>query len=367
MLTDKYNGMELSEKFYHEIVAPILQEQFPDVPYAAGLLGPGSEVLGFDDVMSQDHHWGVRMLLFLQDSDHNNLKTEIREVLSENLPYTFEGVPVHWSQPDPEDSNNQFPREITEGLVNHRVEIYSVNSFLQQFLGISFPQAHVLTDLEWLALSEQRLLEFTSGKVFYDSVGELTKARKLLSYYPENVQVYCILAEWNNIFQEMAFIGRTGYVSDDLGSRVITAKLVKLGMKLLFLVNRRYVPYPKWFGSAFELLNHAEVVKPHLERALKTDAWKDRENHLVDALLEIAKAHWLEGVVEEVEISKDVFFSRSFIIPDVKNIQKALKLKLKPPFDEFRYHLGSLTTIIENTDIICSSELVNKLLNFTKT
>jgi len=32
---------------------------------AAGIIGSGSEVLGFDDEMSSDHHWGPRTMLFL--------------------------------------------------------------------------------------------------------------------------------------------------------------------------------------------------------------------------------------------------------------------------------------------------------------
>jgi hypothetical protein len=35
-------------------------------PHAAALLDSGSEVLGFDDAMSTDHHWGPRVLLLLE-------------------------------------------------------------------------------------------------------------------------------------------------------------------------------------------------------------------------------------------------------------------------------------------------------------
>jgi hypothetical protein len=45
-------GLELSEGFYREAVAPLLPA---DLPHSAALLGSGSEVLGFDDEMSRDH------------------------------------------------------------------------------------------------------------------------------------------------------------------------------------------------------------------------------------------------------------------------------------------------------------------------
>jgi hypothetical protein len=56
-------GLELSRNFYHELVRPILDVDFPGLLYSAALLGRGSEVLGFDDEMSTDHDWKLRVLL----------------------------------------------------------------------------------------------------------------------------------------------------------------------------------------------------------------------------------------------------------------------------------------------------------------
>lgn len=43
------SGLELSRRFFHEAVRPLVTSLFPDLHYAAALLGQGSEVLGFDD------------------------------------------------------------------------------------------------------------------------------------------------------------------------------------------------------------------------------------------------------------------------------------------------------------------------------
>lgn len=40
-------GLELSRRFFHELVCPLLTGAFPGLCYAAALLGPGSEVLSF--------------------------------------------------------------------------------------------------------------------------------------------------------------------------------------------------------------------------------------------------------------------------------------------------------------------------------
>ena len=60
------NGIQLSEGFYLEAVRPLLEQYFPGLPHAAALLGNGSEVLGYDDATSTDHHWGPRMQLFVR-------------------------------------------------------------------------------------------------------------------------------------------------------------------------------------------------------------------------------------------------------------------------------------------------------------
>ncbi len=49
------NGLRLSELFYTEAVKPILNARFPNLDYSAGLIGTGSEVLGFDTPQSMDH------------------------------------------------------------------------------------------------------------------------------------------------------------------------------------------------------------------------------------------------------------------------------------------------------------------------
>lgn len=58
-------GLELSRGFFADLVQPLLEDAFPDLRYSAALIGHGSEVLGFDTVMSTDHHWGPRVMLFL--------------------------------------------------------------------------------------------------------------------------------------------------------------------------------------------------------------------------------------------------------------------------------------------------------------
>lgn len=48
-------GRALSEGFFFDAAKPLLDAHFPDLVYSAGLLGFGSDVLGYDDSTSTDH------------------------------------------------------------------------------------------------------------------------------------------------------------------------------------------------------------------------------------------------------------------------------------------------------------------------
>ena len=96
-MPDFIPGLKLSELFYSEAARPILETFFPQVSYSAALLGWGSEVLGYDDVRSSDHHWGPR---FLSTEDLKQHKSDIRETLSQNLPHRFRGYSTSFGEPD---------------------------------------------------------------------------------------------------------------------------------------------------------------------------------------------------------------------------------------------------------------------------
>jgi len=127
--------------------------------------------------------------------------------------------------------------------INHGVMFFTVRAFFNDVLG--FDPDEELRASDWLTFPEQCLRSVTSGRVFHDGLGQLEPIRARLRYYPHDVWLYLVAAQWRRISQEEPFMGRCGQVGDELGSRLVAARLVRDLMKLCFLMERQYAPYTR--------------------------------------------------------------------------------------------------------------------------
>src|SRR5262245_19954174 len=110
-------GLKLCHLFYRKEIRPILRKELPQLRYSAALIGWGSEVLGFDTPMSRDHHWGPRVLLFLDKRDELRFKNRINQILSDKLPCEFLGYSTNFGKPD--IGGVRHPVKIKHGPVDH--------------------------------------------------------------------------------------------------------------------------------------------------------------------------------------------------------------------------------------------------------
>ena len=273
-------GLLLNQAFYWEAVRPILDSQFPGLAHSAALIGWGSDVLGLDTPASRDHGWGPRLVLFLDPSHFEAERPAIYEALCQRLPVRFRGYSTHYSQPDPGDNGTQATRDLEHGPVNPMIPIDTIDRFWKASLGVGAYQA--LTPRHWLTFQEQSLLSLTAGKVYFDGLG-LEVVRRRFAYYPRDVWVYLLAAQWQLISQEEAFVGRAHSVGDEVGSRVIAARLVHQIMGLCFLYEKRYAPYSKWFGTVFKQLACYSRMGPLLEGVLTAGDYPQREASLAAA------------------------------------------------------------------------------------
>ncbi len=343
-------GARLAELLYRTCVAPILDEHVDSIPHAAGLLDQGSEVLGYDDEMSTDHHWGPRVLLFVRERDADRADA-IRRVMSHRLPVEIDGVPTHYT-PDPAEPGTRHPTPITEGPVDHRVEVHTVPGFFDAYLGVDVTTP--LTPVDWLSVSEQRLRTVTSGPIFHDDIG-LGAVRDRFEYYPRDVWLYQLASAWTRIGQDEHLMGRAGIAGDELGSAVIGARLVRDLMRLTFLMSRRYAPYAKWFGTAFGELPLAETLMRPLTSAMQAPTWDRREAGLVEAYEIVAAAHGDLGLTREMPTRAMRFHGHPFRVIAMHGFARALADEITDPTVRgltTRPLVGGLDLVSDSTDLV---------------
>ncbi|HWS88903.1 MAG TPA: DUF4037 domain-containing protein [Pyrinomonadaceae bacterium] len=344
-------GLELSRLFFEEAVRPALAAEFPALRYAAALLGSGSEVLGFDTEMSADHGWGPRVDLFVEEKDFG-LRDSIREALRHRLPRRLRGYPTSFTEPDPNDNGVQHLDAREEGPVNHKVELMTPRGFFLNYLAFDINEE--IEPADWLTFPEQKLRTVGSGGVFHDEIG-LEEVRRRFDYYPRDVWLYQLASAWARVGQEEHLMGRAGLVGDEIGSALIGARLVRDLMRLCFLSERTYAPYPKWFGTAFKQLSCAGALSPHLRAALAADTWQGRERHLVEAYRIVAEMHNRLGVTEPLPTEPRDFFGRPFRVIELHGFAARI---LERIVDErvrriaARRPIGGIDTFSDSTDLV---------------
>ncbi|MEU4240129.1 DUF4037 domain-containing protein [Actinoplanes sp. NPDC026619] len=264
------NGISLARQFYLSQVQPGLAS----VPHAAALLGPGSEVLGYDDEVSPDHDFGPRVQVFYIDRD-------------------------------------------------------TVGEFFVQLLGFD-PGAGVSV-ADWLLTPTQLLASLTRGAVFHDPADTLHRRRAALEWYPDDVWRYALAAGWLKVSQEEAFVGRTGSTGDTLGSRLLAARLAREMVRLSFLISRRWAPYAKWLGRAFRELPLAAQVGPQLTAALSAASWREREDALCTAGSVLAAATNELGLCPALDPSPRQFYNRDIRVLQAERYTIALAAEITDP------------------------------------
>jgi hypothetical protein len=301
-------GIRLCGLFYEEAVRPILAAAFPALSYSAALIGSGSDVLGYDTVRSTDHEWGPRLLLFVDEQAYADVAAPIQAVLGQRLPREFSGYSTHFGEPDADGVRVRATHD--SGPVAHKVEVLTPHQFCLDRLGVD-PRGGLLLQ-DWLMLPQQKLLEFTAGRVYHDGLGEIAEMRAQLAYYPRDVWLYLLAAQWQRISQQEPFVGRTGEVGDEMGSQLVAGTLVRDLMRLCFLMERRYAPYTKWFGTAFSRLDAAPLLTPSLQGVLRAGTWQERERHLCAAYEAVARRHNALGITETLAEHVTFFHDRPF-------------------------------------------------------
>ena len=150
-------------------------------------------------------------------------------------------------------------------------------------------------------------------------------------------------------------MGRAGIVGDEIGSALIAARLVRDLMRLCFLMEKQYPPYPKWFGSAFAQLECAELLMPLLHRVLMAATWSERQEFLVTAYEIVATKQNTLQITDVLVPKVSHFHERPFLVIDGGRFANALREKISDPIVKRiadKWIIGSVDQFSDSTDFL---------------
>jgi hypothetical protein len=268
-------GLEISREYIQEVILPGLRVEIGDEidRLAVAVIGTGSDVQGWDDEISRDHHWGPRATIFFRREDEDTLGPQIKSFLHHNLPGTYRDY------------------EVVVGLEDLiGVCCTSIESFFEFFLGTStLPE----TDLDWIKLCETDLQHVTGGDVVIDGHGELTHRREVLHYYPETVWKkriadWCCYATGRDAPYNLYRVAKR---NDPITRAHYLSQCLRRQMELCFMLNRKYAPYPKWLNRQFrQLPRYAESMAPIIDEAFAEPDGRKQVLKLIEVNYLIADA-----------------------------------------------------------------------------
>lgn len=336
-MTGFRQAADVADGFHAEVIAPLVG----DVDYAAGLLGWGSDVLGYDTARSTDHGWGPRLVV-LVDADEVE---RVRKAVDDGLPDEYAGYPVRfgWDSYEP----------------RHHVTVTTVGEWLREQLGFDASEGIGIDD--WLVTPQQKLLGVVAGRVYADD-GRLAQVRDALAWYPDQIWQWTLACQWSRIAQEEAFVQRTHEVSDELGSRVVAARLVRDLMRLALLQARTYAPYSKWLGTAFTRLGHPDGLDVALAAAVAAESYADREQALVTAYELVARRHNALGITDELDPAPRPYFDRPAQVLQADRFAEACLATVSDPQLKSYGLIGAIDQFADNTDVLSNPAAFRKLI-----
>lgn len=222
-------GLELSRLYYEKAGKPMLEEKYPAYigRIAVGLVGEGSECLGYDDAYSTDHDYGPGFCVWLTKEDYEQIGKQMQADY-DRLPDEFMG----------------FPGRNTTGQSGKRVGVFEIGEFYRNIVGCERAPER---ESEWAKLQEEMLRTVTNGEVFEDPLGEFSSVREGFCHRPEAVRL-------QKLCEQLALAGQAGQYNlprmlkrGDFGSAHLCRNyFADAVISIGYLLNRRYRPFYKW-------------------------------------------------------------------------------------------------------------------------
>lgn len=327
--TKALKGLEVCKKYYEIYGKPMIEEQFPEYVsrIAVGLVGEGSDCMGYDDVVSRDHDWGPGFCIWLTDETYREIGEQLTTCY-ENLPKEFMGY---------------VRRSTTQGKKRHGV--MKISEFYRSLLGASSYE-----QIDWRNVDDYSLATSVNGEVFTDEEGIFSNFRnKLKQGYPQEIR-FLKLAE------DVARVSQTGQYNYfrmlDRGERLTADRMLSdcIGniMKLWHHLYNSYPPHDKWlYKSCMQLENGKEVCRmlTSLHHCMREDDSRAKEGAetIMETLGEyLARELYAKDYISDVDAyldshTEELLKKASFAIySDEELVDRIVRLEFQA-FDEVKH------------------------------
>lgn len=280
-------GIELSKKYFEAFGKEVLESEFSSVLplLAVGLAGSGSECLGFDDEISEDHDFEPGFCIFLPDENTVDRRTAfLLERAYAKLPKEF----------------MDFKRSPLSPVGGNRHGVIRMEDFFLEKVGSRDGR---LTVGQWFTVPEQGLLEATNGAVFFDNLGQFSAVRERLSYFPEDIRL-------KKLAGKLLLMGQAGQYNykrcilrgDTAAAQMAAIEFAKSALHSIYLLNKAYIPYYKWSFKGLKGLSALGDLSGDLEYLISSGNSSDeaeKKTAIIEEICEkIADALKTQGLTE---------------------------------------------------------------------
>lgn len=232
----RQTGMQIARRFFEAEGFPMLKERFSGYQdfMVCGLVGDGSECLGFDDELSEDHDFGADFCIWLPEPVFARIGSALQQA--------YLSLPAAG-----------FARRNTSQHGDGRVGVHSAERFYTTYIGRYQPFSQ---PIEWLSVPDSSFATVTNGELFFAGSaakdGCFLKMREyLLRFYPEDIRLKKLAAKAAKTAQAGQYNYMRSAKRGDEGAMYLSLSLfAESAMQMLFLLNRRYAPYYKWLYRA---------------------------------------------------------------------------------------------------------------------
>ncbi|NMM94181.1 DUF4037 domain-containing protein [Bifidobacterium oedipodis] len=281
-------GLKLAKAFWTQVGKPMIAERYPEYAghIAAGLVGHGSECYGFDDAYSQDHDFGPRFCLWLDDDTYAAIGEQLQadyEALPRSYTVDEQGRPqflaaAQSSAASPFDSTANATLSPTTPRAqgaNRRDGVFRIGDFFESITGYRKAPAADKPH-EWLMLDEATLAAATNGEVFADPTGSFSKTRQGFKDMPDDVRLALISKRLGMIAQAGQYnLPRSLKRGDGAAAWLSISEFIEASASLVFLINvpmvAGYLPYYKWrFAALRKLSGSMFALLPDVSEQLET-------------------------------------------------------------------------------------------------